>query len=105
MVTILGENSPLSDHVKEWAEQTRDESRGYRNMRNILGLGLVGATGGLNATETVNSLSEINQIKFSAVGLAIAGVSALGMEVGRRRLEKRAKNWDAHADELSRLGL
>lgn len=105
MNMILGENAPLSEHVKVWAEETREESRGYRDMRNILGIGIAGVTSGLNATESVSSMSTIDQLKFNAAGIAIAAVSALGMEIGRRRRESKARRWDAHAEELSGLNL
>ncbi len=105
MTLILGENFPQSSYVRVWAEETREVARGYRDMRNILGVGIAGVTSAMNATESVSSMSSVDQLKFNLVGIATAAVSALGMEYGRRKLERHAKRFDANAEELASLDL
>lgn|GEM_PF-4420463 len=98
---ISGYSAKLSEHTAQRAEATRETARGYRDMRNMLFVVLTGATALSNAYEDINSLPPVDQIKFNAAGLAIASLSATGMEWGRRKRERHATTLDKLSKELA----
>lgn len=105
-MTNLTEVHPhLSTHVRHWAQETREEARGYKYWRNILFIGITAATALSNKDEYINSLPPVDQLKFNAGGIAIASLSALGMEYGRRKRERYAREWDEQAEELESFNL
>lgn len=104
-MSYVGEDSPFSEYIRSRAEEIREDARGWGYMRNMTAIGVTAFTGALNATESVRSWSTVEQIKFNAAGVAIAAVSALGMEYGRRRELRRAQTYEAHAEELASLDL
>ena len=97
-----GSEDKLSSHVSVWADEEREQARGYRDMRNIVGVGIVSITSIFNV-ESFGSVA--HRLEFNAGGIAVAALAALGMERGRRKLEKQARIFEKRAEELSALDL
>jgi hypothetical protein len=95
----------LSTLMEETAVSAREIARGNGETRNILGIGITGATLLMNTLGSVEALPIVDQLKLNAAGLAIAGMSALGAERARRHRLQRAEAHEQLAAELQALNL
>ncbi len=96
--------STLSEFRRFQAEEACEEAKGYRDIRNVVGVSLIGATALANFADNINTLPPVEQLQFNIAGFGLAISATVAAELKRRKLVKKSALLHENADKLSTLG-